>query len=198
MTKRAAGPVILDLEFTAWEDSMQHRWTRPGEFREVVQIGAVKLSPRDLRQIDEFDMLVVPRLNPMLSPFFSELTGITNDDLARRGVDFITAFRAFLDFAGSGPVWAFGRDDLVLEGNLRLCGWQRQMSLPPYTNVVLWLLEQGIDMRGKHACDVAEAAGAEFSGRAHNALADARGVAAGIRALVEKGAPNPFVISQTA
>jgi len=35
--------------------------------------------------------------------------------------------------------------------------------------------------------------GAEYSGRQHNALDDARGVAAGIRALIAKGAPNPFV-----
>ena len=158
----------------------------------MVQIGAVRLSPRTLKPIDEFEILVVPRLNPVLSGFFEQLTGITNDALARRGVDFITAYRAFLDFVGTSHVWAHGRDDLVIENNLRLYGWERKLAVPPYSNTIEWFLEQGVDLRGKHACDVPEAAGVPFVGRQHNALDDARGVAAAIAAMIAKGAPNPF------
>ena len=114
MTSRPAGPVVFDLEFTAWPGSIQSQWSRPGEFREVVQIGAVRLSPRTLKPVEEFEMLIIPRLNPVLSDFFVQLTGITNEALTRRGVDFITAFRAFLDFSGASHLWAHGRDDLVL------------------------------------------------------------------------------------
>jgi hypothetical protein len=35
--------------------------------------------------------------------------------------------------------------------------------------------------------------GAVFEGRKHDALADARGVAAGFIALIGKGGPNPFL-----
>ena len=35
---------VFDLEFTAWECSMASHWLRPGEFKEVVQIGAVRLD----------------------------------------------------------------------------------------------------------------------------------------------------------
>jgi hypothetical protein len=35
--------------------------------------------------------------------------------------------------------------------------------------------------------------GAVFEGRKHDALADARGVAAGFIALIRKGGPNPFL-----
>jgi inhibitor of KinA sporulation pathway (predicted exonuclease) len=192
MRTKDSGAVIFDLEFTAWEGSVQNGWTRPGEFREVVQIGAVRLSPLNLKPLDEFEILIQPRLNPVLSGFFSELTGITNEQLARRGVDFITGYRAFLDFADGAQLWAHGRDDLVIAANLRLYGWDRHFSVPHYTNAILWFLEQGLDLRGKHACDVAEAAGATFTGEKHNALDDARGVAAGIRAMIAKGAPNPF------
>ena len=171
---------------------MQHGWTRPGEFREIVQIGAVKLAPGGLQELGEFEILVAPRLNPALSRFFSELTGITNQDVAMRGVDFITAYRAFVEFAGESPLWAHGRDDLVLASNLRLYGWGRHFDVPHYTNTILWFLENGVDLRGKHACDAAEAAGISFRGRKHNALDDARGVAAAIRAMIQKGAPNPF------
>ena len=39
----------------------------------------------------------------------------------------------------------------------------------------------------------AEAAGAVFEGRKHDALADARDVEAGFIALIRKGGPNPFL-----
>src|SRR5262245_33481960 len=174
---------------------MASRWTREGEYTEVVQIGAVKLEAGRLSVVDEFDMLVRPRINPVLSQYFVELTGITNDRLAVRGVDFITAYRAFREFAGDGTSWAFGRDDLIFERNLKLFAWSTLPELP-YANAVPWFAANGVDLKGKHACDVAEAVGLPFAGHKHDALADARGVAAGIKAIVERGAPNPFVASE--
>ena len=35
--------VIFDLEYTAWEGSMQRDWGGEGEYRELVQTGGVKL-----------------------------------------------------------------------------------------------------------------------------------------------------------
>jgi inhibitor of KinA sporulation pathway (predicted exonuclease) len=185
--------VIFDLEFTAWEGSMASRWTRRGEHTEVVQIGAVKLDGRTLKEVDTFEMLVRPRVNPVLSDYLVALTQITNEELAQRGVDFVVAYRAFLDFVGDAECFAHGRDDLILLDNLKLYGWEKSLPLPRYSNAVNWFAEQGIDLKGKRACDVAELCGAVFEGHKHNALADARGVAAGFRALIEKGSPNPFV-----
>ena len=184
--------VVFDLEFTAWAGSMVSRWTRPGEHAEVVQIGAVKLDAETLKITDEFECHVRPRVNPVLSQYLTELTGITNEMLEERAVDFITAYRGFLDFVGPSPIWAFGRDDLVFADNLKLYAWEG-LPVPPYSNVLPWLAAHGVDLKGKHACDVAEAAGAAFEGRKHDALSDARGVAAGIQVVVARGAPNPFL-----
>ena len=185
--------IVFDLEFTAWEGSLAGKWSRPGEKKEVVQIGAVKLRVGDLKIVDSFEMLVRPRLNPVLSEYLTALTGITNETLGARGVDFITTYRAFLEFSGDAPLWAFGRDDLVFRDNLKLYGFERVLDVPPYTNVIHWFDEQGIDLNGKHASDVAEATGGVFEGRKHDALADARGVAGGIVNCVLRGAPNPFI-----
>ena len=184
---------VFDLEFTAWEGSQERRWSLPGERKEVVQIGAVKLDAESLRVVDSFDMLVQPRLNPVLSEYLIALTGITTQELAERGVDFVTAYRAFLEFVGDDVIFAFGRDDLVFIENIKIYGWQRELILPPYRNVIPWFAEHGVDLAGKHACDVAEAAGAEFEGQRHNALADAAGVARGMIAMVARGIQNPFV-----
>jgi len=185
--------VVFDLEFTAWPGSMDHRWLRPGEFREVVQIGAVKIDAASLAEVAAFDRLIKPRLNPELSPYLQTLTGITNRAVAERGVDFAEAYRAFVAFADGARLFAYGRDDLVLTDNLALYGLKEMPPLPPYTNIVPWLVERGIDMRGLHACDIAGAAGAVFAGRRHDALEDARSVALGVRTLVLGGAPNPYL-----
>ena len=87
--------VIFDLEFTAWEGSVAHRWSRPGEFTELVQIGALLVDARSFAVVREMDLLVKPRLNPVLSEYLVKLTGITNAELAARGVDFADAYRAY-------------------------------------------------------------------------------------------------------
>src|SRR5262249_35939138 len=184
-------------EFTAWPGSMAARWTRPGEYTEVVQIGAVKLDVERLSIVDEFEMLARPRLNPLLSQYFIDLTGITNARLAASGVDFVVAYRAFLDFAGEGALWAFGRDDLIFERNLKLYAWST-LPVRPYMNAVHWFAANGVDLKDKHACDVPEAVGLPFTGQKHDALADARGVAAGFKTLIERGAANPFLADQRA
>ena len=79
---------IFDLEYTAWECSMARHWLTPGEFKEVVQIGAVKLDADSFAILDEFESLVVPRINPVLSPYFEKLTGITSRQVSRNGKDF--------------------------------------------------------------------------------------------------------------
>jgi len=185
--------VVFDLEFTAWRGSMEQRWLRPGEYREVVQIGAVRVDAKSITNGGEFSVLAKPRLNPVLSPYFEELTGVTNHMVAANGVDFAETYRAFVAFADGNSLFAFGRDDLVLRDNLKLYGLTDVPILPACTNIALWLAEQGIDPRGLHACDIAQAAGAQFTGCRHNALDDARSVVAGVAALVARGAPNPFL-----
>jgi inhibitor of KinA sporulation pathway (predicted exonuclease) len=181
--------VVYDLEFTAWDGSMARKWMAPGEFKEVIQIGAVKVAA-DFSPIEKFDRLVQPRLNRVLSGFITALTGITNAQLAERGVDFDEAYRSFVAFAGSLPIISFGRDDLVLRDNLRLYGLLGTVPPTPLcVDIRRWLMDGGIDVRGLHACDVGPAAGVAFDGHTHDGLCDALSVAAGIRALLARGAP---------
>jgi len=184
--------VVYDLEFTAWEGSMANHWLRPGEFQEVVQIGALKVDA-EFAAGETLDVLVRPRLNPVLSSYLERLTGITNEDVRARGVDFVQAYCEFAAFAGSLPIIAFGRDDLVFANNLRLYGLTDFPPLPPYLNIIPWMAEQGIEMRGLHACDAGPAAGVPFGGHKHNAVDDALSVASGIRALMARGARSPLI-----
>jgi inhibitor of KinA sporulation pathway (predicted exonuclease) len=178
---------IFDLEYTAWECSMARHWLAPGEFREVVQIGAVRLDADSFAVLDEFDALVRPRVNPDLSPYFEKLTGITSGKIARSGQDFAAAYAGFFAFAGDGPIAAFGRDDRVLQDNLRLYGLSGADPLPLFYDLRGWFAVLGVDPRGLHSCELAPALGVTFRGQAHNALDDARSVATVMARLAARG-----------
>ena len=170
---------------------MAGKWMAPGQFKELVQIGAVKVG-LDFSPIETLNVLVRPRVNPVLTPYFEKLTAIGNADIAERGVDFVDAYCSFVSFAGPLPIIAFGRDDLVIEDNIRLYGLKHSLPpLPRFIDLRGWLVENGIDYRGMHACDVGPRAGVPFEGHTHDGLCDALSVAAGIRALVARGAKNP-------
>ena len=162
---------------------MASHWLRPGEFKEVVQIGAVKLDASSFEIIAEFDCLVRPRINPDLSPYFENLTGIANRDLVARGLDFEAAFRGFAAFAAGGPIAAFGHDDWVFEDNIRLYGLIDMPPLPDFFDLRTWFAAHRIDPRGLLSCDLSSLVGLGPTGRAHYALDDARSLARAMRAL---------------
>ena len=129
---------VFDLEFTAWECSMASHWLRPGEFKEVVQIGALKLDALSFTVLEELDLLVRPRINPQLSAYFENLTGITNTQVAARGVDFAQGYARFSAFAAGGPICAFGHDEWVLEENIRLYDLKKMPALPEFFDLRAW------------------------------------------------------------
>ncbi|MBA2587860.1 MAG: exonuclease domain-containing protein [Alphaproteobacteria bacterium] len=185
---RLALITVFDLEFTAWECSMARHWLSPGEFKEVVQIGAVKLDADSFAPIAEFDLLVRPRVNFPLGPYFEKLTGITSSLVARQGMDFAAAFALFLEFAEGGPIASFGRDDRVLDENIRLYGMTGALDLPVFYDLRGWFAVQGVDPRGMHSCDIGPAVGIPFEGRTHNALDDARSIAGAMAKMAKRGA----------
>ncbi len=182
---------VFDLEYTAWECSMARHWLEPGQYKEVVQIGAVKLDGRTLQVLGEFDALVKPRINPVLSPYFEKLTGITNGEVAAKGVDFTDAYARFARFAADGPIMAFGHDEWILEENLRLYGITEFAALPRFADLRTWFAACNVDPRGMLSCEIAPSLGLNVGGRAHNALDDARSMAASMEEMVKRGAVRP-------
>lgn len=165
--------VVADLEYTAWEGSLANGWSAPGEFREIVQIGAVRVSHADgLHEADALSVLVRPTLNPRLSDYFTDLTGITNDDVAREGVSLAAALKTFADFARGLPILTHGGDDRVvivecagksLNNPLADCDWQ---DIRPVIGKVTGQTMMSADLPAHF--------GLPDLGGAHNALADSR------------------------
>ena len=89
--------VILDME---WDSSFY-----PGEKRfinQIVQIGAVKLDENFLI-VDTFDVTVRSSFSKRVSGRFTELTGITNDDM-RNGIPLSDAVARYNEWIGDNSV----------------------------------------------------------------------------------------------
>lgn len=111
---------IYDLEYTTWEGAMQNDWMADGQYKEIVQIGAIRVDSDDFSVRGEFNLLVMPKINPVLSDYCIALTGITQERLENEGVGFQEALDRFLDFANPGVACAYGNDACILAENIAL------------------------------------------------------------------------------
>jgi inhibitor of KinA sporulation pathway (predicted exonuclease) len=184
--------IVFDTEFTAWKGSMERGWQGPGEYREVVQIGAISINAETFAETASFAVLIKPVHNPILSDYLVDLTRITNQRLQAEGTDFHTGVSRFVDFIGGRRMYCYGRDDKILAANAKLLGERDVWPRVPAVNLRDWLVEIGIPLSGVHSGMLAEHVGAVSQGVAHDAVVDSRSLAAAIRYLVGKGAPNPL------
>lgn len=179
--------MIVDLEYTAWPGSLERDWSGPDEHREVVQIGAVSLDAGNgFAERDAFEALVRPQRNPVLSDYFVNLTGITNDRLKDEGTDLSTGLRALAAFAGPAPLLSNGTDGDVIIENCTLIGIDNPLPAARWIDVAL-ALQHALGRDDLSSAEIPDLLGLPMPGRAHDALADARAIAAGLRHLRGQG-----------
>ena len=180
---------VFDLEYTTWEGTAARRWSGPGESLEVVQIGAVVLELKpNLPEIAAFEVLTRPVFNPILSDYFTELTGISNADLAAGAVSFADGFAQFVQFCvGTNTIVCNGWDNRALRDN---CGW-RSVDWP-FVAGSFGNLRPMFEKRVGNANNAAWSSNMPVSlglpqpDGAHTALGDARAIAIALRAILRE------------
>lgn len=182
---KVAGIVVYDLEYTTWEGARERQWSGPGEHREVVQVGAVRLDSGA-----ELSLLIKPRRNPALSAYFSGLTGITQDQVDRDGLDFPEALGRLADFAAGADLASNGVDEGVLRENCALTGCAFPFEACCHDLSPLLMKAAGAQAH-IYSCEMAAAFGLSADQRAHDALGDARQVAQVLRHLLKTGRVRP-------
>jgi inhibitor of KinA sporulation pathway (predicted exonuclease) len=183
--------IIFDTEFTAWEGSAQRNWSFDWEHREIIQIAAVKVdvNPSGAQVLSSFNTLVKPSINPILSEYIIQLTGIEQHVLDDMGVDYQAALMQFYSFCSQGtlPCYSWGNDKRVLVGNCLLNGIQMPDFPAEFYNLHGMAREVNID--GAHLCsgELANHLGLDLHGHIHNALFDVRSIALAVNHWMEKG-----------
>ena len=120
--------ILFDTEYTAWEGSMQRNWSGENEYRELVKISAIKVkrSKEEKLEIeDKVDIFVKPTINPILSEYFTKLTGIEMRDVEEYGVDLEEAIEILYEFSLNEnqeyiDLYSYGNDFGIIEENVEL------------------------------------------------------------------------------
>ena len=190
-----ASVVIFDTEFTAWEGSRERKWTGPGEYREIVQIGAVRIDTATLDILDTLDILTKPVKNPQLSAYFTNLTGITQARLDKEGLSFAEGLQRFRDFVGASPAWCHGGDMRVMADNMVLQNIPVPQDWPTVeqSNIKPWFRSNAPETKGLSSGQLAAALGVPIDIAVHTGLGDSLSIVAAMRELVfGRGCKSPF------
>ena len=183
----AGNVVVFDLEWTAWEGSVERNWSGPGEEREIVEIGAVRLDGGDgLAERAMFDVLVRPTRNPIVSAWFTRLTGISQTLIDNDAISFGEALMLFEAFVGDAatPILSFSQDPGVLRHNCALNGLACPFGEGRFYNAVPAIAAAAQRPPGSfRTSDLPAMFGFPPTDIAHSAIGDARCIATALRQL---------------
>ncbi|WP_149829540.1 3'-5' exonuclease [Streptomyces tailanensis] len=189
--------VVFDLEFTTWPGAYEQNWSAPGQLREIVQIGALRLT-EDHAVVEEYETLVRPVVNPQLSPAFTELTGIDQQSVDRYGLPPAQALSDFLAFCQGRSVLSYGNDMVVVGENI---GWARARGeeikhsplTPGFHNIRPWLNTVAPTTATINSGRLWQALGlpTPAPGNEHSALFDCHSIAAALKHLAGMGVTLP-------
>lgn len=114
--------ILFDIEYTAWEGSQQRNWSYDNEYKEIICISALKVNNTNnkLEIIDKFNYYVKPKLNPILSDYIKNLTGITQIIIDIEAYDFDIALEEFYIFCENYNIYSYGNDYTEIKTNLQL------------------------------------------------------------------------------
>lgn len=173
--------VVFDTEYTAWAGSRECGWSRPGETREIVQIGAVRLNPACDWAVDgSLDLVIRPDRNPILSDYFKTLTGISQERVDGEGLDLATALGRFCAFGGDKGVFVCnGADPQVIQDNCHLMAIPNPLAGRATDVSHYFMTALGQDQMISSFA-LPEAFGLTLNFPSHNALGDAQAVAAAL------------------
>jgi DNA polymerase III epsilon subunit-like protein len=178
---------IYDCEFLTAPGAPMRFWCGPHDPDPLcVQIGAVRLSLRAPFAVSEPEgWFVIPQDRDgnvvLVDPLLTRLTGIDDAVLARQGLPLLDAMAALDRYSQGDPLLSWGTDDvLTLSTSLFVQGQPSPIPAPRFRNAVPLLLAAGenledvLKMRSNTIC---AHFGIDAPGAAHDARADATGVA---------------------
>lgn len=193
--------VFYDCEFLTADGSPQRFWCGPEDPDPLcVQIGAVKLdldapfaisdpvgwyiTPQDR------DGCVVP-----VHPLLTRLTGIDDVLLSAEGVPLNQAMAALADYADGALLLSWGKDELLtLAASLFVQGLPSPIPASQFRNAPKLLLTAGEEIETIHRLrsnTICDYFGLDAPGPAHDARADAAGVATALQHLLRKERLSP-------
>lgn len=160
--------IVIDLEATCWEDKAFQK-----ENSEIIEIG-VALIDFESRRVIKSKSYLIKNKKSKVSDFCTNLTGITQDDLDRDGIDLCKASKMIRkEFNPTNISWGGWGDDFTM---LKKTCEERNAIFPfsnNYTDLgFLYSLKKG-DSKKWNLENALKEEGLCFIGKAHSGVDDA-------------------------
>ena len=188
--------IIFDTEFTTWEGAMARNWSGPNEHREIVQIAAQMVDLETEVVLDSFSCLVKPAVNPVLSDYFINLTGVTQAQIDTDGVSFKDAYESFDSWTKGLPIFCYARtlgesaDRGVFEENIELYTLEVQLNQSRYDILTGLFQAAGVDTNKYSSGELYRFFNLELGGHVHNAMHDVDSLVASLFAVKKLNSIN--------
>lgn len=194
--------IVLDCEFLTAEGCLSRLWGGPHDPDPVVaQIGLVKIGlGGDFPVLDTRRIYVVPRNRAgdrtALDPFFTSLTGVTENDITSHGISLSQALEDTMAFADGARLWSWGKDEFnMVAVSCYVAGIAPCIPATQFGNAGALLLRAGMpydDLKNTRSSQLADYFKLDHPVlRAHDALDDALSIACVLRHLLGKGDLKP-------
>lgn len=172
--------IFLDLEYLY--PGMTKGSGRPTgrQRRQVVQIAAIRVDSQGT-ELQKLDVLAIPTYTKKLPAFFTELTGITQQDVDQRAVPLKKALTELKAFCKETQVWTFDKDYEVLQQNCKYI--DTRLGLKKFERVKPRLKEWGVDASEYSSGTLYKISKIRMGGHVHNALHDVRSMSQGLHFL---------------
>lgn len=179
--------ILYDTEFTAWNGSRERNWSGPNEHREIVQVGAIQVNSEALSETKSILLYIRPKINPTLSEYLINLTGIDQHTIDMEGLDFTIAIQKFKVWCGDLPMYSFGNDISVVLENCRMHSCLNPFKENQSDDARKFFDENGYSTKGYNSGTIVRSFGEELSRQGHDALNDARTILDGLILLKKSG-----------
>jgi inhibitor of KinA sporulation pathway (predicted exonuclease) len=164
--------IIFDLEATCWKSGNKDKM-------QAIEFGAVQLDPFTLKIVSEFQRFVRPTLEPVLSEFCKELTGIKQDDV-NVAEPFLVVFREFCDWIGEGgfEIYSWGEYDLEqLKQDCKIAGIKMNKRIVKRHQNLKAIYAERFRIRRCGMAQALDKLHIPLTGSHHRAIDDARNIA---------------------
>lgn len=166
--------------------------------QEIIEFPCLKIDTKNFEVTGEFHTYVKPKLNPILSDFCTELTGILQETV-NDSPDFVRTLDNFQNWLKSSDMNCETSENFAVV----TCGdWDLKTCLPKQCetygiNVPFWA-KRWINLKRSHQImhpgkfprslnEILRSNGLEFEGRPHSGIDDTKNIAKSVKALALKG-----------
>ncbi len=188
--------ILYDLEYTSWEGSLERLWSGEGEEREIVQISAILVKDLlTLNGTEFFSLYTKPIINPKLSDYFTNLTGIEQYNVDNSGLSISEGLEKFSIFSENKLCLCWGDDMLVVNENIKLHNLKTKFNILKNIDIRDLFNKFGVDTQEYNSGTIENFCKEETiikSGSEHNALSDCISMLAALLKLRNKFGTDEF------